>query len=61
MYERPGSLPRPTKPDADPAALATALMAALQGDYLLAQTAHDHEPLRIALDMAFSHIQSYAV
>ena len=48
------------KPDADPAVLATALMAALQGGYLLAQTAHDPEPMRVALDMAFAHIWSYA-
>jgi AcrR family transcriptional regulator len=48
------------KPAADPAALATALMAALQGGYLLAQMAHDPKPMRVALDMAFEHIQGYA-
>jgi TetR/AcrR family transcriptional repressor of nem operon len=48
------------KAAADPTALATALMAALQGGYLLAQTAHDPAPMRLALDMAFAHIRSYA-
>jgi TetR/AcrR family transcriptional regulator, transcriptional repressor for nem operon len=48
------------RPDTDPAALATGLMAALQGGYLLAQTAHDAAPMRIALDMALEHIRSYS-
>jgi AcrR family transcriptional regulator len=43
---------------ADPEKLATGLMAALQGGYLLAQTAHDTAPMRIALDMAIAHIRS---
>jgi AcrR family transcriptional regulator len=47
--------------DADPGRLATALIAALQGGYLLAQTAHDTEPMRIALDMAIDHVRAYAV
>jgi AcrR family transcriptional regulator len=46
--------------DADPVKLATGLMAALQGGYLLAQTARDSEPMAIALDMALDHIRSYA-
>jgi AcrR family transcriptional regulator len=47
--------------DADARELATGLMAALQGGYLLAQTAQDIKPMRIALDMAIAHIKAYAV
>jgi TetR/AcrR family transcriptional repressor of nem operon len=47
--------------DADPEVLAVGLMAALQGGYLLAQTARDVTPMRIALDMAIDHIRDYAV
>jgi TetR/AcrR family transcriptional regulator, transcriptional repressor for nem operon len=43
---------------ADPAALATGLMAALQGGYLLAQTTHDTAAMEIALDMALNQIKS---
>lgn len=43
---------------ADPAALATGLMAALQGGYLLAQTTHDTTAMEIALDMALDHIRT---
>ncbi|GAA2706646.1 TetR/AcrR family transcriptional regulator [Actinoplanes palleronii] len=43
---------------ADPDALATGLMAALQGGYLLAKAAHDVTPMEIALDMALSHIKT---
>jgi AcrR family transcriptional regulator len=46
--------------DADPEVLATGLMAALQGGYLLAQTAHDVGPMQIALDMAVAHVKSFA-
>lgn len=48
------------RPDADPAALATGLMAAVQGGYLLAQTTHDAGPMRIALDMAIDQVRAYA-
>lgn len=48
------------RPDADPNTLAAGLMAALQGGYLLAQTARDVEPMRIALDMAISHVRTFA-
>jgi len=48
------------RPDADPLTLAAGLMAALQGGYLLAQTARDVEPMRIALDMAISHVRTFA-
>ena len=47
------------KPDADPDMLATGLMAALQGGYLLAQTAHDTRPMEIALDMALNQIKAH--
>ena len=43
---------------ADPDALATGLMAALQGGYLLAQANHDVAPMATALDMALAHIES---
>lgn len=46
--------------DANPQALAIGLMAALQGGYLLAQTARDVTPMRIALDMAIDRIRDYA-
>jgi AcrR family transcriptional regulator len=49
------------RPDADPVALAIGLMAALQGGYLLAQTAHDPGPMRIALDMAIDHVRTFIV
>lgn len=45
--------------DADPDKLATGLMAALQGGYLLAEAAHDATPMRTALDMALDHIKSF--
>ncbi|MFI6567198.1 TetR/AcrR family transcriptional regulator [Streptomyces sp. NPDC050534] len=38
--------------------LATGLMAALQGGYLLAQTARDVTPMATSLDMALAHIES---
>lgn len=43
---------------ADPDRLATGLMAALQGGYLLAQADHDVAPMATALDMALAHIES---
>ncbi|HEY2671270.1 MAG TPA: hypothetical protein VGJ07_12985, partial [Rugosimonospora sp.] len=48
------------RPEADPAKLATGLMAALQGGYLLAQTARDAAPMAVALDMALDNIKAYA-
>ncbi|MCX4537719.1 TetR/AcrR family transcriptional regulator (plasmid) [Streptomyces sp. NBC_00841] len=47
--------------DVDAGELATGLMAALQGGYLLAQTARDVKPMKIALDMAIGHIKAYVV
>lgn len=46
--------------DADPEELATGIMAALQGGYLLAQTAHDSAPMATALDMAIDHVKTFA-
>ncbi|RKN22170.1 TetR/AcrR family transcriptional regulator [Micromonospora musae] len=45
--------------EAEPEKLATGLMAALQGGYLLANTAHDVGPMEVALDMALEHIKSF--
>ncbi|GAA2705911.1 TetR/AcrR family transcriptional regulator [Actinoplanes palleronii] len=47
--------------DADPETLATFLMAALQGGYLLADAAHSVAPMAVALDMALDQVRSYLV
>lgn len=46
------------KQDADPDQLATGLMAAVQGGYLLAQTTRDERSMAIALDMALDSIRA---
>lgn len=46
--------------DAPAEQLATGLLAALQGGYLLAQTARDVAPMAASLDMALTHIESFA-
>lgn len=46
-------------PGADPAALATALLAALEGGQILSQTRNDVTALRIAIDAALDHIRTY--
>lgn len=46
-------------PQADPRQLAVAVFASLQGGLLLAKTHKDVEPLRIALDAAYSHLRSF--
>jgi TetR/AcrR family transcriptional repressor of nem operon len=43
---------------ADPAALATATLAALQGGLLLSQVRHSTAPLQAALDQALAHIEA---
>ena len=48
------------RPEADPARLATAIIAALQGGCLLAQTARDTTSMEIALDMALDHVRACA-
>jgi TetR/AcrR family transcriptional regulator, transcriptional repressor for nem operon len=45
--------------DADTHLLALGVMAALQGGYLLAQTAHDSRPMEAALDMAINHVRTF--
>jgi hypothetical protein len=47
------------RPDADTERLATGLMAALQGGYLLSQAAHSASPMAASLDMALEHIESH--
>ncbi len=44
--------------DADADALATGVVAALQGGYLLAQSARDARPMELALDMALDHVRT---
>lgn len=46
--------------DADARALATGIMASLQGGYLLAQLAKDAAPMHVALEMAFERVRSFA-
>jgi AcrR family transcriptional regulator len=43
-------------PKSDPRDLATAVMSAIQGGILLAQTTRTTRPLELALDMALEHI-----
>jgi AcrR family transcriptional regulator len=46
--------------DADADDLATGVIAALQGGYLLAQTERSTRPMEIALDMALAHVRALA-
>ncbi|HEY2288323.1 MAG TPA: TetR family transcriptional regulator [Streptosporangiaceae bacterium] len=46
------------RPGADPDELAVSLMAAVQGGYLLASTAHDVRPMEISIDMALEHLRT---
>ena len=45
--------------DASPEELATAIMAAIQGGLLLAQTTQSARPLELALDMAFTYVERH--
>lgn len=45
---------------ADPARLATAILAAIQGGLVLTQTRRDPQQLRIALDAAYAYLRSFA-
>ncbi|MCD0444199.1 TetR family transcriptional regulator C-terminal domain-containing protein [Glycomyces sp. A-F 0318] len=47
-------------PDADVGRLATGFVAAVQGGYLLAQTARDVAPMASAVDMAIAHLHLLA-
>ena len=49
-----GTLP----PEAPVEQLATGLLGALQGGYMLAQTARDVTPMATSIDMALTHIES---
>jgi TetR/AcrR family transcriptional repressor of nem operon len=46
--------------NADPARLATATLAAIQGGLVLTQTRRDSDQLRIALDAAYAYLRSFA-
>jgi TetR/AcrR family transcriptional repressor of nem operon len=46
--------------DADPPTLATGIMAALQGGYVLAQAARDPGPMHIALELAMDSVRAHA-
>jgi len=46
--------------DADPAALATALLAALEGGQLLSQTRKDSASLRVAIAAALGYVHTFA-
>jgi AcrR family transcriptional regulator len=52
-----GALP----PEVSVDQLATGLMGAVQGGYLLAQTARDVTPMATSIDMALAYIESLAV
>jgi TetR/AcrR family transcriptional repressor of nem operon len=47
--------------EADADALATGLIAALQGGYLLAQTSRNVRPMEVALDMALDHLRTLRI
>lgn len=47
-------------PDADPAALATALLAALEGGQLISQARKDATSLRVAIAAALGYIRTFA-
>lgn len=55
-FQQEGLVP----PDADAARLATGFVAAVQGGYLLAQTARDAAPMAAAIDMAITHLHLLA-
>ena len=48
-------------PRVHPGDLATAIVSALQGGLLLAQTTRSTRPLELALDMALDHISAHSV
>jgi len=51
---------RKLRRSADPARLATATLAAIQGGLVLTQTRRDPQQLRIALDAAYAYLRSFA-
>lgn len=52
-FQKAGLIPQ----EADVSQLATGMLAAVQGGYLLAQTARDVTPMASAIDMAIAHLQ----
>jgi AcrR family transcriptional regulator len=48
------------RPDANPAELAVAVMASVQGGLLLTQTRKMTQPLQVALRAAFTYVHSFA-
>ncbi|WP_252446045.1 TetR/AcrR family transcriptional regulator [Pseudonocardia humida] len=48
-------------PSTDPAELATGIMAAYQGGYLLSQAARSAQPMALALDLAIRNLEALAV
>jgi hypothetical protein len=46
--------------EADPAALATGIIAAVEGGYLLARAARSVRPMELAFDMALEHVRYFA-
>lgn len=48
------------RPEADTRTLATGLLAAVEGGYLLSQTGRDPRLMQAALDMAIGHVASFA-
>ncbi|MEV4299808.1 TetR/AcrR family transcriptional regulator [Microbispora rosea] len=46
-------------PGAEPGELAVAVVAAMQGGYLLAETMQDERPFLVALDMALDHVKAH--
>ena len=51
-FQTEGLIPQ----EADVSQLATGLLAAVQGGYLLAQTSRDFTPMAAAIDMALAHL-----
>lgn len=47
------------RPDVDAPTLATGLLAAVEGGYLLSQTAHDPRLMQTALDSSIAYIRSF--
>jgi TetR/AcrR family transcriptional regulator, transcriptional repressor for nem operon len=52
-FQAAGLIPQ----ESDVSQLATGLLAAVQGGYLLAQTSRDVTPMATAIDMALAHLQ----
>jgi TetR/AcrR family transcriptional regulator, transcriptional repressor for nem operon len=48
------------RPETDPGRLALALLAAVQGGLLLAQSQHTTDALEAALDTVIAHIRDHA-